>query len=500
MTVHMLGILSIVLLLWLLAWNLPGLKTRQTLLLLASYFFYSNWGLGFLAVLIASSLLNFSIGSLLRRRPTVGYLWLGVITNVLLLGFFKYLPPVLSTGATGSWHDFASHIIMPVGMSFWTFQGLSYLFDTYREEEIDPSLLEFALYMAFWPTVFSGPVCRMPDMLPQFREEPVFSSTNISVGALRVIQGLFMKFVLAQLLAPGVAAGYDQLKGGWGGLDVWLLGIGFGFLLFFDFAGYSLMVIGVARLFGIQLAENFDRPFLSNTPSKFWTRWHMSLSFWIRDYLFIPLAAARRNSWWPYATFVFSMTLFGLWHSAKWTFIFWGIYHGLLLVGHRLCQHVKRRFQIIAPHYLGAFLSWATTFLLVSLGWIFFRANNLSEAFSMLSSVFSPRSYSHLAMPASFYILTTAMAISYFITAAARSLVVSLRTSYRDAVSGGAPSVASTRPKSLALTTGGVIDFFALRWWWWFAPTVFILTVFGGLAMYNESAVISVRPFIYTLF
>jgi alginate O-acetyltransferase complex protein AlgI len=308
-----------------------------------------------------------------------------------------------------------------------------------------------------------------------------------------------MKFVLAQLLAPGVAAGFDQFKGGWGGLDVWLLVIGFGFLLFFDFAGYSLMVIGVARLFGIQVAENFDRPFLSATPSKFWTRWHMSLSFWIRDYLFVPLAAARRNSWWPYATFVLSMTLFGLWHAARWTFIFWGIYHGLLLVGHRLGQHAKRRFQIIAPPYLGAFLSGATTFLVVSLGWIFFRANNLSEALSMLSSVLSPRTYSHMAMSGSFYVLTTAMAISYFVAAAARSLVVSLRTSYRDAVS-GARSVASSWPKGLALTTGGAIDFFALRLWWWFAPTVFILAVFGGLAMYNQSGVLAVRPFIYTFF
>src|SRR5262249_47348030 len=137
MTVHVLGILLIVLFLWVLAWTLPGLKTRQTLLLLASYFFYSNWGLGFLGVLIASSLLNFSIGSLLRKRRKRRFLCIGIITNFLLLGFFKYLPPILSTGGTGSWqHDLAGHIIMPVGMSFWTFQGLSYLFDIYREEEI----------------------------------------------------------------------------------------------------------------------------------------------------------------------------------------------------------------------------------------------------------------------------------------------------------------------------------------------------------------------------
>jgi alginate O-acetyltransferase complex protein AlgI len=481
MTAHILGILALVLFLWVVAWNIPALKTRQALLLLACYFFYSNWGVGFLSVLIASSLLNFTIGSLLRRRPTAGYLWLGVVINVVLLVFFKYLPPILAIGKTGSWqHDLANHIIMPVGMSFWTFQGLSYLFDIYRDEDIDPSLVEFSLYMAFWPTVFSGPVCRLPEMLPQFREKPAFSSTNISEGALRVIQGFFMKFVLAQVLASAVAAGFDQLKNGWGGLDVWLLGIAFGFLLFFDFGGYSLMVIGVARLFGIQVAENFDRPFLSTTPSKFWTRWHMSLSFWIRDYLFLPLATARRNFWWPYATFIFSMTLFGLWHAATWTFILWGFYHGLLLVGHRLGQQAKRRFQITAPPYLGVFLSGTVTFLLVSLGWIFFRANNLTVALSMLRSVVSPSAYLHFAMPRNFYFLIAALAVIYFGFEAAQSSVLSWRT--RDTA------------------TGALVDFFAVRLWWWFAPAVLILTIFAGLAIIKQNAVITVTPFIYTLF
>ena len=172
---------------------------------------------------------------------------------------------------------------------------------------MDPSLLEFCLYMAFWPTVLSGPICRLPSMLPQFRQLSPFSWDDLSAGSLRFIQGVIMKFVLAQILVSGwlpgegIAAGFDQMKGGWGGVDVWLLGIGFGFLLFFDFAGYSHMVIGAARIFGIRLPENFDRPFLSTTPSIFWTRWHMSLSFWIRDYVFNPLAAAgRRYSWWPY--------------------------------------------------------------------------------------------------------------------------------------------------------------------------------------------------------
>src|SRR5215831_11425766 len=383
MTISAFFSLAVVLLMWVAAWNLRSVKARQSLLLLASYFFYSRWGWGFLSILILSSLLNFSIGSLLHRRLNTRYLWLGIVLNIALLGFFKYLSPILAATGTGSQSEFARHILMPVGISFWTFQGLSYLIDVYLEEEIDPSLLEFCLYMAFWPTVLLGPVCRLPKMLPQFRRAPAFSWDDLSAGAVGVLQGAFMKMYLAQFLASGwsqgggVTAGFDQIASGWGGLDVWLLGIGYGFQLFFDFAGYSLMVIGIARVFGIEVAQNFDRPFFSTTPAVFWTRWHMSLSFWIRDYVFIPLAAAgRRYRWWPYIVF--------------------GIYHGLILVLHRWGQQLRQRFPMLhRPHHLGRFLSWGTTFLLMSLGFICFRANTFSEAVSMWRSALSPGAYRH---------------------------------------------------------------------------------------------------------
>src|SRR5713101_4350417 len=185
--IQTLGSIIVVLLLWVLAWHLPSVKGRQILLLLASYLFYGNWGIGFLAALIMSSLMNYVCGLALRRKVTAPRLWIGIAVNLLPLAFFKYLPPLLELGPTGSWqYDLARQIIMPVGMSFWTFQGLSYLLDIYLEEEMNPSLLEFCLYMAFWPTVVSGPVCRLPKMLPQFRSEPAFSLENISAGAWRV--------------------------------------------------------------------------------------------------------------------------------------------------------------------------------------------------------------------------------------------------------------------------------------------------------------------------
>jgi alginate O-acetyltransferase complex protein AlgI len=504
-------ILPLVLLLWVAAWHLQSQKARQALLLVASYLFYSSWGLGFLSVLMASTLLNFGIGSLLRRRPTPALLWLGVVLNVALLGSFKYLPSFLLSGElTFDSGEMLPHIAMPIGISFWTFQGLSYLFDVYREEEVEPSLLEFALFIGFWPTVLAGPVCRLPDMLPQFRIKPEFTSEDLSVGTLRIIQGLLMKMVLAQLLGDGlisgqgVIAGFNEVKAGWGGIDVWLLAIGFGFQLFFDFGGYSNMVIGTARVFGIRLQENFDRPFLSLTPSVFWTRWHMSLSFWIRDYVFLPLAGMRHNSWWPYVVFILAMGLFGLWHEAKATFIVWGVYNGLLLVAHRLGQQLKRRSRFPEFGYAGPVLSWAGTFLLISIGWIFFRANDLDQALTMLQSVVSPTSYYQLALPLSFYFMTLSIICGYFLYHALTSALAQWSAVYKERLANEAEIFLEMRPfesvASVSVIALGIIEFLANRFWWWLTPALLVLTVFIGLAVTNRSSAIAVTPFMYTLF
>jgi alginate O-acetyltransferase complex protein AlgI len=406
--------------LWLLAWSLRDAKGRQVLFLTASYLFYASWGFGFLAVLLFSSLMNFSWGRVLRRWPTAGMLWIGIALNLLLLSLFKYLPPLLTGNLQESaLADVMHSILMPIGISFWTFQALSYLIDIYREEEADPTLLEFCLYMAFWPTVLSGPVCRLYKMLPQFRATLQPTLDDIAMGTFRLVVGLFMKLVMARILeaglhpGEGVSAGFDQLNS-WGGLDVWFLGIGFGFQLFFDFAGYSHIVIGTALLFGIRLEENFDRPFLSTTPSVFWTRWHMSLSFWIRDYVFLSLAAMRRETWWRNLALIAAMTLFGLWHGAAGTFIAWGIYHGMLLAGHRVWQQWTRGIAVSCPPFLEAALSRGLTFALISLGWVFFRAHDLSQALSMVKAVATPSSYLHTALQPNFYLLTSVTVVGYF--------------------------------------------------------------------------------------
>jgi alginate O-acetyltransferase complex protein AlgI len=508
MSVAVLGLLFIVLLLWIVAWYLPSVRYRQSLLLFASYLFYSHWGIGFLSVLIASSLMNYACGSMLRRRLSVGQLWIGIALNLLLLSFYKYLPPLFEVIAADSWQTgLFSQIVMPVGISFWTFQGISYLIDIYREEEIDPSLIEFCLYMGFWPTVFAGPVCRLPRMLPQFRQVSELRLDDVSLGMRRIVQGLFMKMVLAEILASGltsgggVVAGFDQVKEGWGGLDVWLLAIGFGFQLFFDFAGYSHIVIGVGRIFGIRLEENFDRPYLSTTPAAFWTRWHMSLSFWIRDYVFVPLATMRRDRWWFYLALILSMALFGLWHGAKATFILWGLYQGLLLVTHRLGQQIKRQVPFTWPPYMSTCLSWGTTFSLMSLGWIFFRARDLDQAMIMFHAVFSLGGYGQLALPPSFYILTLSAVIGYFLYETVKSLSVGCRARNEKEVENNIQAPMRMRFRgsfaTLMVIAVELLDFFASRMWWWLTPMIVMSLVLVGLIIPRISAV---SPFIYTLF
>jgi alginate O-acetyltransferase complex protein AlgI len=510
MTIQSISVLFGILLLSCAARFIPGTKPRQWLLLAASYFIYAYWaGERFLLLLIASSLINYFWGAVFRRRPTTAFLWIGIGFNVLLLGFFKYVPPLAKELPGAIWApDFFQQIILPLGISFWTFQGLSYLFDLYREEELDPSLVEFCLYMAFWPTVVSGPVCRLPKMLPQFRQVSSSIREDFSIGVVRLVQGLFMKFVLAHLLNTGltpdggVTAGFDGVAPARGGLDVWALAIGFGFQIFFDFAGYSQIVIGAARLMGIRLPENFDWPYLSLTPSIFWTRWHMSLSFWIRDYLFMPLATLRRDPRSLYAALVISMIIFGFWHDAKLTFVVWGIYHGILLVGHRLGQQLKHRIAVRPPYPVGALLSWGATFLLVSLSYVFFRANDLEQAFRMLGAVLAPRSYApaYMTLPYDYYLLVALMVGGYFFYAGMAQLLV-LWSSYserlrdRSQTSAMGASVGRATLSRAVLSIEGVL---AEKKWWWLTPVFALLLMVTSLSFFGQSS--NIAPFIYTLF
>jgi alginate O-acetyltransferase complex protein AlgI len=391
-------------------------RVRLPVLVVGSYVLYVSWGVWFVGVLLASTVVNFGFGEWLRRRPTRLALTICILLNLAVLGSFKYLPEVAVNVSLPSLHRLA-HLALPLGISFWTFQAMSYLFDLYRGEELDPSFFEFALYMAFFPVAISGPICRMPDMLPQFRSESVTAWNDIGRGFARIATGvLMMQFarLLGQgiLSGDGVNSGFDHLTR-WSGADVWCLAFGYGLQLFFDFTGYSHIAIGAAKALGFTLPENFARPFQSTTPSIFWTRWHMSLSFWIRDYIFLPLAMVRREMWWRNLTLVLSMVLFGLWHKATVPFLLWGLYHGGLLVLHRQFQQLQKALDWDPPARLWGLLSWLATISLISLGWIFFRAKSLPQASEMLSVVLSPASYLSSFLSASLYLLVVALAAGY---------------------------------------------------------------------------------------
>jgi alginate O-acetyltransferase complex protein AlgI len=483
-------------LLRLVASAISSFRTRQWLFLVASYLFYASWGPWFLAVLVFSSLVNYALGIHLRRRITPGRLWLGIGFNLLLLCFFKYLPLIGGISTSNTVAARLGHIVLPLGMSFWTFQAISYLLDLYREEDLDPSLLEFCLFMAFWPTVISGPVCRLPNMLPQFRQASGLTWEDMGKGTQRMLTGIFMMAV-SQVLAVGLASG-QGVDGGFaraanslGGLDVWCLVVGYGFQLFFNFAGYSHIVIGAAQLFSIRLQENFNRPYLSTTPSMFWTRWHMSLSFWIRDYVFFPIATLRREIWWRNASLVISMFVFGLWHKGSLLFMLWGIYHGFVLVLHRQWQQLQLKWEIRLPRHLLTPLSWLVTFGAVSLGWIFFRAESKEQAATMVRIVFSPARYTRVTLPLNFCGLSLLAMIGYFAVVGIAALL--------DRQARPAPSAASVGGAAgYERSPSGVLALLARDRWVWVVPIVIVLTVYALLILHQPVPLIG--PMMYRVF
>jgi alginate O-acetyltransferase complex protein AlgI len=460
---------------------------RQAALLVGSYTVYFTWGAWFAAVLFASTVMNYVLGDWLRRKPSWPVLSVGILLNLGLLSSFKYLPEFGGAIPSSSLQKFA-HLALPLGISFWTFQAMSYLFDLYRGEELDPSFVEFALYMVFFPVAISGPVCRMPEMLPQFRSEEAVATSDMARGFGRIATGVLM-MQLAKLLGHGILAG-DGINSGfdhvtrWSGTDVWCLTFGYGLQLFFDFAGYSHIAIGTARMLGFALPENFARPFTSTTPSIFWTRWHMSLSFWIRDYVFLPLATLRRETWWRNLTLVISMVLFGLWHKASMLFVLWGCYQGILLVLHRQVQQLERRLNWEPANAIWAAVSWAVTITPVSFGWIFFRANSLAQAGQMLTALASPATYLTHVLPATLYLLVLTLALAYAVVL----LVLGAVDGYGERLG---PKEAASRVE--------VINVIVCDRWVWLTPMyACALLIVTWLVTHAQST--GASPFVYRMF
>lgn len=421
---------------WVVSLRLRSPSARQMLYLLVSWIFYYSWASWLLGVLLFSSLMNYALGEWLKKHISAARLWVGIILNLALLSVFKYLPLLGAAAGEGSPLSSLKRIVLPLGISFWTFQALSYLFELYREEDLDPTLIEFCLYMAFWPTVLQGPICRMSSMLPQFRQDWSVTDDDLKTGVRRIAIGILMSIIAGVMggglyAGKGIDAGFNIDARGLSGSDVWCLIIGYAFQLYFSFCGFTHVVIGVARLFGIRLHENFRRPYLSTTISEFWTRWHMSLSFWIRDFVFLPLATMRREVWWRNLSLVIAMFVFGIWHKGSFLFMLWGIYHGILLVLHRQWQEFRKRMDFEWSGLLATIISWGLTFAAVCVGYIFFCCHTMGQAFTMLRAISSPHSYSHFILDRSLYVMIFAAVAGYFAVIAGAALLDHLKAQAR---------------------------------------------------------------------
>ena len=480
---------------WLVAMQLRSAKARQVLFLIASLLFYYTWGGWLIVFLIFSVLMNYGLGEWLKKRVTAGRLWTGILFNLVLLSVFKYLPLLGAVGPAGSRLAALKHMVFPIGVSFWTFEAMSYLLELYREEELDPTLLEFCLYMSFWPTVLQGPICRMSSMLPQFRQEWAVNRDDLQTGVRRVAIGSLMS-ALGILMAGGLHTGagvdalFDNTSARWSGIDVWFLIIGYGFQLFFSFCGWSHLMIGAARLFGLQLHENFNRPYLSSTISEFWTRWHMSLSFWIRDFVFLPLATARRALWWRNLSLVIAMFVFGLWHGGTLLYMMWGTYHGILMVVHRQWQEFRKRVGFEWSGFIPTLISWALTFSAVCIGYIFFNAKSVPQALGMLKAIVSFRTYRHLTLDRSFCVMTFLAAVGYFTVIGGSVLLDRLAESLR--------KWEENAPGGWAMWFGSALGILANERWVWITPAVLVGALY--LSVMFQPGHAETGPVMYALF
>ena len=365
-------------------------KAALAFLTVASLGFYAWWNWRFLPLILFSVLFNFSLGTWLQRRVrqrSAGaggsrqLLALGIAVNLGLLGYFKYrnfFGDTISIAFGLGWQ--LPSLVLPLAISFFTFEQITYLVDAYHGDTGEYDFLSYALFISFFPHLIAGPIVRFKQLVPQFAmpETFVLSHKNLASGLFIFAIGLFKKVMIADTFSPWVAPIFDQAPAVVFS-DAWGATLAFALQLYFDFSGYTDMAIGLALMLNIVLPENFNSPYQAHSIIDFWRRWHMTLSDFLRDYLYIALGGNRRGSVRRYLNLFITMFLGGLWHGASWTFVLWGGLHGTFVA----INHWWRRIGIPLP----AAISWAITFVAVTVGWVFFRAPSLERAQVMLAGM-----------------------------------------------------------------------------------------------------------------
>ncbi|SFW16183.1 MBOAT family O-acyltransferase [Cellulophaga fucicola] len=379
-----------------------NLKAQNLLLLVASYVFYGWWDWRFLSLIAFSTLVDYTLGVLLGKEEKESkrkiYLWISVIVNLGFLGFFKYYNFFVESfvdAFTFFGQDIkvgSLSIILPVGISFYTFQTLSYTIDVYKRNlEPTKKFIAFAAFVSFFPQLVAGPIERASNLLPQILKKRTFNYCEAKDGLRLMLWGLFKKVVIADSLSPivnDIFSNYSTLSS-----PVLIMGaVFFAFQIYGDFSGYSDIAIGTSKLFGIELMSNFKFPYFSKNIGEFWRRWHISLSTWFRDYLYIPLGGSRGSKMVGIRNVFAIFLVSGFWHGANWTFIFWGLFHALLflpsfLIGtNRKYAEVKNtRLNVLAM--ISNVYRTLLTFILVTIGWVFFRSETITDSFSYLKRI-----------------------------------------------------------------------------------------------------------------
>ena len=380
-------------------------KSQNCLVLLSSYIFYGWWDYRFLFLILLSTIVDYIIGLNIPKQGSEKnhklLLWCSVLFNISVLGFFKYYNFFVD-----SWIDLFSsigyeiksvwtlNIILPVGISFYTFQTMSYTIDIYKKKlEPTKDFISFACFVSFFPQLVAGPIERATNLLPQILKKREFKYEEGIQGLRLVLWGMFKKVVIADSLAPmvdNIFGNYQDLGGG----TLMLGAIFFAFQIYCDFSGYSDIAIGTSKLFGFKIMTNFKFPYFSRNIGEFWRKWHISLSTWFRDYLYIPLGGSKQGKWLSIRNIFIIFLVSGFWHGANWTFIFWGLFHSILfIISFLFNTNRKYKFSILGENKLLPspieFLKVLSTFFFVTIGWIFFRSDTISGSFDYLNKIIS---------------------------------------------------------------------------------------------------------------
>lgn len=383
-------------------------RHQNILLLVASYFFYACWDYRFLFLLIFSTMLDYFTGLKMSQAPNLKmkkfWFWLSISVNLGFLGFFKYYNFFVTSfadglAATGVHVDvWTLKVILPVGISFYTFHGLSYVIDIYYDRiKPEKNIIDYSVFVSFFPLLVAGPIERATHLLPQIQRERKFNSSNAIDGLRQILWGLFKKIVIADNCAEYVNMIFNN-SGHYSGSTLAMGGLLFAFQIYCDFSGYSDIALGTARLFGIDLLRNFAFPYFSRDIAEFWRRWHISLSTWFRDYLYIPLGGSKGGTWMKVRNTFAIFLVSGFWHGANWTFVIWGLLNAVYFLPLLLSGNNRNNIGTVAEGRtfptIREFVNIVITFSLTVFAWIFFRADNVHHAITYIRDMLKPSLFS----------------------------------------------------------------------------------------------------------